>query len=197
MRYITIEREYGSGGTKIARGLSKACNIPCYGQEILECAAKKLNMTADDIRNHEEKSTNSLVYSLYMLSQVQNSSSNMLSKEGKIFVEELNAIRDFARQGSAIFLGHCAIEALKEYDDVVQVFIYSDAETKQKRIMEDYGIKVEKINFTERRNNKRRSNYYFANTQKKWDDFRNYDIVLDSSRLGINGCVDVLKGLIK
>ena len=40
-RYITIEREYGSGGTKIARKLSEVCGIPCYGREILEAVAKK------------------------------------------------------------------------------------------------------------------------------------------------------------
>ena len=85
MRYITIEREYGSGGTKIARALAARCEIPCYGQEILEKASEKLGVPPEEIRNYEEKATNSLLYSMYMVSQVQRGNWDMVSKEGKVF----------------------------------------------------------------------------------------------------------------
>ena len=48
-RYITIEREYGSGGTKIARSLSEATGVPCYGYEILEAVAKKQGIPVERI----------------------------------------------------------------------------------------------------------------------------------------------------
>ena len=61
IRYITIEREFGSGGTKIARCLSESTGIPCYGKEILENASKKLNMSIDEIEKYEENVTNPLL----------------------------------------------------------------------------------------------------------------------------------------
>lgn len=195
MKYITIEREYGSGGTLIGKELAAKCKIPCYGQEILERASERLQISVDEIRRYEEKATNSVLYSLYMLCQTQTLNGEMLSSEGKVFVEEQNAIKEFASQGSAIFMGHCASEALKELDQVIHVYIHADDSTKKERIMEDYGIAEEDVAAAERKNNKRRASYYCANTQKKWNDFRNYDIVLDSSKLGIGGCVKLLAGL--
>ncbi|MDO5345758.1 MAG: cytidylate kinase-like family protein [Lachnospiraceae bacterium] len=196
MRYITIEREYGSGGTQIAERLAEKCGIPCFGQEILERASGNLNMTVKSIRDYEEKATNSLMYSIYMLSQMQTGNDVLLSPEAKVYVEEHNVIRNLAREGSAIFLGHCAAEALKEFTDVVSVYIYGNTEEKQERIKKDYGIAENQIAFMERKNNKRRANYFFANTRKKWDDFRNYDVVLNSSRFGIEGCVKILETLL-
>lgn len=196
MRYMTIEREYGSGGTKIARLLSKESQVPCYGEEILKRASELMNIPVEQIRECEEKATNSLLYSIYMLSQVQTGNREMLAKEGKVFVEEQKAILEFAEKGSAIFVGHCASEALKEYDDVISVFIYADKEAKRERIRTDYGIAENKIDSVERKNNKRRANYYSVNTQKKWSDLRNYDIVLNSSKLGIDECVNTLKNFI-
>ena len=136
-----------------------------------------------------------MLYSLYMLCQTSSLSGEMLSSEGKVFVEEQNAIKEFANQGSAIFMGHCASEALKEYDNVIRVYVHADDKTKKERIMADYGIAEANVSIAEKKNNRRRSGYYTANTQKKWSDFRNYDIVLDSSKLGIEGCVNVLAGL--
>lgn len=192
MKYMTIEREYGSGGTKIARELAKECRIPCYGQEILELASKKLQMPTEEIRANEEKSTGSLLYGVFMFSQAAAGKDEMLTSAGKIYVEEQSAIRELAKNGKAVFLGHCASEALKEYKDVIKVYIYADADTRKKRIYEDYGIAEDEVEIAARKNNRRRSNYYTVNTMKKWDDFRNYDIVLNSSQLGIEGCVKIL-----
>lgn len=196
MKYITIEREYGSGGTEIARELASRCQVHCYGQEILEEAAKNMNTKPELIRESEETATNSLLYSIFMMSQVQNrASGTMLTKEGEIFVEEQKIIREFAKKGSTIFIGHCASEALKDFDNVVQVYIHADEQSKHDRIKTEYGIEERNIKAVARKNDKRRSNYFFANTQRKWDDLRQYDIVLDSSKLGLDGCVNMLAGL--
>lgn len=195
MKYITIEREYGSGGTLIGKKLAEKCQIPCYGQEILERASERLQISVDEIRKYEEKATNSMLYSLYILCQTQTLNGEMLSSEGKVFVDEQNAIKEFANQGSSIFMGHCACEALKNYNNVIRVYIHADDATKKERIMMDYGIAEVNVSIAEKKNNKRRASYYAANTQKKWNDFHNYDIVLDSSKLGIDGCVNILAGL--
>ena len=79
---------------------------------------------------------------------------------------------------------------------MIKVFIYADKDAKHKRILEEYGIRESDVAYFEKKNNKRRANYYRANTQKQWDNYRNYDIVLDSTRLGVDGCVNVLAGLI-
>lgn len=195
-RYITIEREYGSGATKIGKRLSEELGIPCYGQEILENVSKSLNVTIDEITKYEENVPNSLLYTLYMMGQVNSGNTEMLSKEGHVFVAEQEEIQRLAKKGKAIFVGRCASEALKDEDGVIKVYIHcSDDYEKKQRIMEDYGIEKNAVDRTRRQIDKRRSTYYYANTARKWNDYGNYDIVLDSAVLGIEGCVKVLKGL--
>jgi cytidylate kinase len=121
----------------------------------------------------------------------------MLTEDGQIFVAEQEEIQKLAKQGSAIFLGHCASEALREEEGVVKVFIRcSDSAQKRERIIKDYGIDKAEVDYVRERFDKKRANYYYANTKSKWKDFSSYDIVLDSATLGIDGCAAILGGLL-
>lgn len=198
IRYITIEREYGSGGTKIARKLSEMTGVPCYGREILEAVAKKRGITEERVNQYEEKATGSLLYTMFLMSRMQTGEPDMLSEEGRIFLDEQLEIRRIAMEGPAIFLGHCASEALREQKGVIKVFIRSGNESAvRKRIAEDYEIKDSEIDSTRRYYNKKRAGYYRANTGDDWKNLENYDVVLDSGMLGIDGCVSALKGLLE
>ena len=104
--YITIEREYGSGGTKIAKRLSEICSVPCYGREILEEVSHKYGFSVDRIERYEETVTNSFLYSVYLMSKVQAGESNMLAGEGHIYIAEQEIIKKLAANGRGIFLGH-------------------------------------------------------------------------------------------
>ena len=195
-RYITIEREYGSGGTKIARSLSEATGVPCYGYEILEAVAKKQGIPVERINQYEEKATSSLLYAMFVMSRVQTGDPNMLTTEGKVFLDEQLEIRRLSMKGPAIFLGHCASEALRDQKNLVKVFIHSEDENEvKKRITEDYGIAPADVESTRKFYNKKRAGYFRANTGNEWKDLKNYDIVLDSSKLGIEGCVNILRGV--
>lgn len=194
--YLTIEREYGSGGTKIARRLAEECGLPCYGVEILEAVSHAIHVPAEQIERYEETVSNSFLYTLFMISRADNDKSDMLNREGHIYVEEQAQIRRLADQSRAIFLGHCASEALKERKGVIKVFIRAGEEDKKKRIMEDYHIPENKLESVRKRFDAKRAKYYYANTAKRWNDLNNYDIVLNSSQLGLEGCVELLKGLL-
>lgn len=196
-RYITIEREYGSGGTETARLLSEQTGIPCYGSEIMEAVSDKLGKSTDEIQELEETTVNSFLYTVYLMGKAHAGDSNMLSSDGAVFVAEQETIRNFASNGRAIFVGHCASESLKDRQGVVKVFIRcSDNELKNSRITEKYGIAAEKAEATRKKFDHKRANYYHCNTGKQWNDHSMYDIVLDSGTLGIDGCAAALKGLL-
>lgn len=195
-KYIAIEREYGSGGTEIARRLAEECKIKCFGQEILEEVSKEMGVSVEDIQKSEESVTNSLLYTLFAIGQIQSGNLAVLSKEVKLFVAEQEFIRKSALKGPAVYLGHCAAEALSDFD-VIKVYIRcSDKDIKAKRITRDYGVASDQCEAVRKRFDNKRSKYYYANTAKKWDNLSNYDIVLDSATLGIDGCVAALKGLV-
>lgn len=197
VRYITIEREYGSGGTETARLLSEQTGVPCYGSEIMEAVSRKLGKSIEELQEQEESTVNSFLYTVYLLGKANAGDSNMLSSDGALFVAEQETIRNFASNGKAIFVGHCASESLKGTQGVVKVFIRcSDNSQKNKRIIEKYGISPDKAEATRKKFDNKRAHYYQCNTGEHWNDLSRYDIVLDSGTIGIDGCAAALKGLL-
>ncbi len=110
---------------------------------------------------------------------------------------KINFITIEREYGSAIFVGHCASEALKGKDGILRVFIRANDAFKTKRMITEYGVAEKDAEAECRRFNKKRANYYAFNTSRKWDDLSNYDMVLDSSRFGINGCAEAIAALLR
>ena len=197
IEYIAIEREYASGGTEVATKLAERWGIGCYGAEIMELAAKELHISAAEAQQYEDKITNSFLYSVSAMSQMQTGNGEMLSMEGRLYVAERKVIRGLAHYGRAVFVGRCASETLKEQGNVLNVFIRASEEFRNRRAVSDYGIGEKDAEGVCRRFDKRRAKYYAFNTSKKWDDMSNYDMVLDSSRIGIDGCVRAIGALLE
>lgn len=195
VRYITIEREFGSGGSLIAARLSQLCGLPHYGREIMETVSTEQNVPVKALEEYEESVSGSFLYSMFVMSQSQTGDPDLLSPEAKLYVAETRVIKNLAKQGPCIFVGHCASEGLKNIDGVLRVFIRASEADKQRRAVAEYGISPADASAVCRKNDRRRGNFYSFCTRKKWNDFRNYDIVLDSSRLGIEGCADALGAL--
>lgn len=195
IQYITIEREYGSGGSKIAREAAKRCGIACYGSEILETVARNHNTSIETLQDYEEKVSSSFLYSMFVMSQSQTGDPDLLSHEAKLYVAETRVIKEFADRGPAIFVGHCASQALQDREGVLRVFIRANDADKERRITEDYGVDPQQVSAFCRKFNRKRANYYAFCTQKKWNDLNNYDLVLNSSTVSEDGCAAALAAL--
>ena len=192
-QYLVMEREYGSGATQIGGRLSEILGIPCYGREILEQVAKKGHISAEQIEAYEEKATNSFLYSVYLMSRMDTGESNLASAESNIYLAEQKVIRELAASGPCILIGHCAAQALKDKKDVLRVFIHADKQTRLRRAVEEYGIAQADAPRVLKKFDKKRENYYRANTSADWKDPDEYDMMLNSARLGTDGCVEILK----
>lgn len=193
MKYkmIAIEREYASGGQEIGRKTAETLGIPCYGREILEMAAKRGGRSPEYFEHLEETPTNSLLYSFYLMSR-QAAQGNMVSNEDALYLAEWKIIEELAAQGPAVFVGRCASYVLKQRSDLLSVFVRAGFDFRIERAVKEYGLERGRADWALRRQDKRRSSYYSSNTGARWDDPRNYHLVLDSSKLGIDGCVSVL-----
>lgn len=205
MRYniITIEREYASGGRDIGKQVAENLGIPYYNEDILKLAAKEYDRTPEYLMHLEETVTGSLLHSLVMLGRAsswRNTSTKgteELSASENLNVMEGTVIKRLASNGNCVIIGHCAGCVLAERNDVLNIFIHSDIESKRKRAVEIYGIDKNKVDSVIARFDRRRSNYYHANTSKKWDDPTGYHIVLDSGKLGISECADIITEIAK
>ncbi len=196
---ITIGREFGSAGREIGYKIADDFGIKLYDKEMLNRAAKESGICEELFEAHDEKPTNSFLYSLvmdtYSLGYSSGSYTDMPINH-KVFLAQFDAIKKIASEGPCILVGRCADYALEEFDNVLTVFIHAKMEARIRRIARIYNLTDAKAKEMIQKTDKQRSSYYNYYTNKKWSDAESYDVCLDSSVLGIDGTAEAIKQLV-
>lgn len=193
---ITIGRQFGSGGKEIGFELGKRLDVQCYDKQLLEVAAKNSNLCEDIFAMHDEKPTNSFLYSLVM-----DTYSTGYATPGfvdvpisqKVFLAQFEAIKSLAAKESCIIVGRCADYALEEeYTNLLRVFISADMPSRIVRVQERFQLTENKARDLIMKTDKKRASYYNYYTNKRWGDSSSYDLCINSAKLGIQGTVDII-----
>lgn len=196
---ITIGRQFGSAGREIGYRIADDLGIKLYDKEMLNRAAKESGICKELFEAHDEKPTNSFLYSLvmdtYSLGYSSGSYTDMPINH-KVFLAQFDAIKKIAEEGPCILVGRCADYALEEFDNVLSVFIHAKMEARIRRIARIYNLTDAKAKEMIQKTDKTRSSYYNYYTNKKWSDAESYDVCLDSSLLGIEGTAEAIKQLV-
>lgn len=196
---ITIGRQFGSGGKEIGEKLAKDLGIKCYDKELLSVAAKESGLCEELFENHDEKPTNSFLYSLVMdtYSLGYTSSYSDMPINHKVFLAQFDAIKNLAARESCVIIGRCADYALEDNPFAVTVWIKADLDTRIKRISTKYELTESKAADMIQKEDKRRASYYNYYSSKKWGDGKSYDLCLDSGKLGVDGSIELIKKFVE
>lgn len=186
---ITISREYGSGGTQIAQKLSQRLGIPCYDRDIISKEARESGLADSYIHELSKQKNISFLYNIYMSSQEQ-------ALPDEIFRAESQVIKRMAQDGSCILLGRCADDILRDEANLLRIFVYAPLESRITRALREYKVQTRDIETFVLRKDNDRSSYYGHFTMKRWGDYANYDLSVNSD-IGIENAVDMLELLIK
>lgn len=192
---ITIGREYGSAGREIGYKVAEAFDIKLYDKEMLARAAKESGICEEIFQSHDEKPTNSFLYSLVMDTYSMGYSGNSYTDmpiNHKVFLAQFDAIKKIADEGPCILVGRCADYALESYPNVVSVFIHADMQSRIRRIARLYDLTDAKAKDLIVKTDKKRAGYYNYYTNKKWSDAESYELCLTSSELGIEGTAQAI-----
>lgn len=192
---ITIGRQYGSAGRQIGQTLAKELGIQCYDKELLDRAAKESGLCEELFHNHDEKPTNSFLYSLvmdtYSFGYTSSTFSDMPINQ-KVFLAQFEAIKKIASEGPCVMIGRCADYALADFDNCLKVFIYAELNNRIRRIARIYNLTDAKAKDKILKTDKKRSSYYNYYTSKRWGEASSYDLCIDSGKMGIDGTVKLL-----
>ena len=193
---ITIGRQYGSGGREIAQRVAEILGIKSYGKELITMAAERSGLHADTLHSVDERATSSLLYTLAMGSNVLGGAMHFGYKmplNDKLFILQSEVIKEYAKEGSCVIIGRCADYVLRDEKNVFRLFVYGDLDHRQARILERHPeIKSTQVVDIINKTDKRRSSYYNFYTGNKWGKFDNYDMLINSSTLGIEGSVQLI-----
>lgn len=198
---ITIGREFGSGGKYIGERLAEELNMKLYDAELIERVSKERNIDIHLLNENDEKHKKSFWYTLAMASMSMSDSINSLTElpsDDKYFIEQAKIIEEIADEGNSIIIGRCSNVILKNRKNVVNIFVYaSDEKFKINRKMEFAGLDEKKATKLMHKKDKERAAYYNYYTNQIWGARDSYDLLVDSSKLGIDRTVKVIKDYVE
>ncbi|MBQ3514016.1 MAG: cytidylate kinase-like family protein [Lachnospiraceae bacterium] len=182
---ISIGREFGSGGHEIAQKLADYYHIPLLDHNLLDEIAAEKQLDVKNFHGLDEKKKK-----IGLSRTVRGFSS---SPEENLSLLQFDYLRKKAAKGeSFVIVGRCSEDVLKDYEGLISIFILGDKKVKVKRVMELYDLSeyyAEKF-LTEK--DMKRKRYHNSFCEGKWGDSRNYDLSINSSKLGIEDTITML-----
>ena len=194
---ITVGRQYGSGGREIGTMLAEKLGIAYYDDMLLKEAAKESGLCEDLFRSFDER-PKSFLYSVAM-DPYSFSMNHVMPKgsiEQQVYLATYDTIKKLADKAPCVLIGRCADYALKDRDDVINLFITAPLENRIERVARRNGITRDEAKERIKRTDKSRASYYNYYSSKDWGDAKSYDLCIDSSLLGIEGTVELLEKLV-
>lgn len=194
---ITVARGFGSGGKAIAEKLAKELGIPCYERQLLTLAAKmsgideKLFVETDEklrgvhLTKRLKKATDDIKMEPHEKSFISNN--NLFNIQAKI-------IKELAKTQSCIIVGKCADYVLRDYDNVIGVYIEAPRAACVKAVVEKLYVSKERASSIIRRTDRYRASYYrYYTGGGDWTNPTNYDLTINSEKVGHKNTVEVIK----
>jgi cytidylate kinase len=193
-RVITISRQFGSGGRTIGKEVAKELNIPCYDREIIERVAAESGFSQKFIEQAGEYASHKTWFGRAIESANRGGELNM---QDRLWIMQCHILVDLAEQGPCVIVGRCADCVLEGKADLFKVFVHADKEFRANRIVQVYGdLEIEPLKRIDDKD-KRRAAYYKFYTDMQWGAAENYQIALDSGKLGIEKCVKIITDAVR
>lgn len=198
---ITIARGFGSGGRDIGTRLSKELGIPCYDRQLLTMASDKSGIDESVFVETNEKLRGKYITNFLRKMPL----ATVLEPREKDFVSDVNVfnimaelIRNLAKSESCIIIGKCADDILRDYENVISIYVEAPRPACVKSIMDKMHVNEKRANQLITSTDKYRSRYYnFYTSGKDWTNPTNYDLVLNTDRISRENCVKLIKDYIE
>ncbi len=189
---ITIGRQLGAGGRLLAEELGKRLGVPVYNREIIDEAAKQSGMATELFEKADEHESNLTPLGTGIWGFGSMTTQGYINND-TLFAIQSQTIQSLADRGSCIIVGRCADYVLREREGVLSVFISAPLEDRVERLCSACAKDEKECRALIASADRKRSSYYNYYTFKTWGAAESYDLCLNSSHFGIEGCADIIE----
>jgi cytidylate kinase len=193
---ITIARGYGSGGRTMGQMLAEELGVHYYDRELMRLASDESGINEELFGKADEQLKQSLLYRIarkeYSGELIPPDREDFVSNDN-LFTYQAKVIRKLAEEESCVIVGRCADYILRDMDNVVKVYVHASLEDCVKRLEGMSSQSPKELEKKILETDKRRAAYYRYYTGRDWENAGNYDLCLNSKRLGFDKCVRIVK----
>lgn len=184
-KVITISRQYASGGRTIGKMVAQKLGIPLYDSEIIKDTMKKTGLSEKMVEAAEQRVTNSFLFNLAMgVDDAHNQMKQIEKAEHEI-------IQKYVKKGPCVIVGRSANFLLNE-EDSLNVYIYSDVKNRILYATQHYEVNEKDAKIMIEKTDHERKMHALSFYNKEWGNKNNYDLLLNSGKLGIEKCVELI-----
>lgn len=197
---VSISRQFGSGGRIIAERVAQRLNIEYLDRKILSESAEKMGFTEEQLKGFEEKAPSiwntptvglgtfvatSIPYYLYS------------STNDELYIAQTKIMEEKIKQTSCVVLGRCAGYIFRKQPDCISIFLQADIKFRADTATKIYKLETKNLEKEIKRVDKERARYYENYTGHRWNDMAQYDLVIDTSKVGIENAIDLIESYVK
>ncbi|MEF9954103.1 MAG: cytidylate kinase-like family protein, partial [Clostridium sp.] len=197
---ITIGRQYGSGGAETGKRLAEELGIGFYDKNILRMNSDESGIKESYFHLADEKAGNRLLYkivsSLIPERGAPSFGSDLISADN-LFRFQSEVIKKLAAAESCVIIGRCADYILEGMEGLVRVFLYADMPAREARIRSKDFYEPKEVEKNIKRIDKERRDYHRYYTGRDWEDLGNYDLIVNTGTIGVDGAVQVIKNYLE
>ena len=197
---ITIGRQFGSGGCEVGTKLAQELGLDFYDKNILRMNSDESGIEESFYYLADEKTGNKLLYKIIKSLTPEKSApsfgSDLISADN-LFRFQSEVIRKLAAEENCIIMGRCADYVLESMEGLVRIFIYADMDFREKRTIEKEYSSAKDSKKNIKRIDRERRYYFRYYTGKEWESPDNYDLMINTAAVGINGAVETIKNYLK
>ncbi len=194
---VTISREFGSGGRTVGKELTDKLGWEYYDKEIIKQVSIASGLNEEFIeKNGEYAPTNSLLSYIFSARNSTPGVMNGLSIDDFLWAVQVKVINEIAEKGNCVIVGRCADYILRDREDCLNVFIHASMAARADRIVRLYGESDQTPEKRLEDKDKKRKVYCKRHTDRDWGMSQNYNLSLDSGKIGIESCVEYIAKLV-
>ena len=197
---VAITRTCGSGGMSIGKLLSDYYAIDIYDWKLLQLASEDSGISEELFASVDESMKKSMLYRVsrkVYTGELIPPESDDFTSNANLFAYQAKVLKELAERESYVVIGRAADYVLKDFKNLIRVYIHAPKEICIEREMKRQGINRREAAAYVEKMDKYREAYYTYHTGREWKSADNFDLCLDTSKFSYEEAAEMIKSMIR
>jgi cytidylate kinase len=196
---ITISRQFGAGGSEVARRVAEALDWRLVDNDLVDRVAERAGLPPEEVAQRDERAPGFVERLIRALTRVPELFPKPAEKvpepeEASLVRLTESVVAELAAQGRVVLVGRAGPAVLRGKSDALHIKIVAPLGDRLRTAAERLGLSLQDAEKTLQETDANRARYLKQHYGRDWNDSTNYDMVLNTGTLGLQETAEVIVG---